>query len=126
MVLLPSTLTITVAALASLVAASSPLEYPAQPSSLLHLPALDVSAEVPTDAVRVADLVQSAPSASNLGGAHILLDNDVDTKTPKYPMILLSKPRSYQDSKNACASLGEGKHSIPHTGFLLGSIELLT
>lgn len=101
-----------VATLVSMVAGAASLEKPAQPHSLLHFPAPDVSAEAPMDTVRAADLVQNAPSASTLGGAHILLDNDVDSKTPKYPVILLSKPRTYQDSKNACASLGEGKPSI--------------
>ncbi|KAG0052459.1 hypothetical protein BGZ83_002537 [Gryganskiella cystojenkinii] len=61
----------------------------------------------PASIVQVARLVQNAPSASHLGGVHILLENDVDTKTPKYPVILLSKPRSYKDSRDACKSLGE-------------------
>ncbi|GJJ77842.1 hypothetical protein EMPS_10201 [Entomortierella parvispora] len=107
MVLLPLTVATTVAIVVFLVVDASPAEYPTHRHSLLHFPIVDVSNETLVDNVRIADLVQNAPSASTLGGAHILLDNDVDTKTPKYPMILLSKPRTYQDSKDACASLGE-------------------
>lgn len=52
-------------------------------------------------------LVANAPSASDLDGVHILIDNDVDTSTNKTSMILLSKKRNYQDSIKACESLGE-------------------
>jgi len=55
-------------------------------------------------------LAQDAPTADNLRGVHILLDNDVDTATMKHPVILLSNPRSYKDSQDACASLGEGNN----------------
>ncbi|KAI1317082.1 hypothetical protein EDD11_009065 [Mortierella claussenii] len=49
----------------------------------------------------------NAPSASELGGVHLLLDNDVDSSTPKYPVIMLSSPRTYNDSQTACQKLGE-------------------
>ncbi|KAG0033085.1 hypothetical protein BGZ81_009412 [Podila clonocystis] len=52
-------------------------------------------------------LVANAPSASDLDGVHILIDNDVDTSTNDTSMILLSKKRNYQDSMKACESLGE-------------------
>ncbi|KAG0082413.1 hypothetical protein BGZ93_002464, partial [Podila epicladia] len=52
-------------------------------------------------------LVANAPSASDLDGVHILIDNDVDTGTNDTSMILLSKKRNYQDSIKACESLGE-------------------
>ncbi|KAG0334131.1 hypothetical protein BG000_008606 [Podila horticola] len=60
-----------------------------------------------TAATVATTLVQNAPSADSLGGAHLLLDNDVDTKTSKYPVIFLSKPMSYKESQDACVSLGE-------------------
>jgi hypothetical protein len=66
-----------------------------------------------------AGLEGNAPSAHTLGGVHILLDNDVDTKTPKYPMILLSKHRTYKDSKDVCSSLGEGKKYSRKGGVLV-------
>lgn len=40
-----------------------------------------------------AALVANAPTAKDVQGVHLLLDNDVDPKTPKHPVILLSKPR---------------------------------
>ncbi|KAF8963205.1 hypothetical protein BGZ46_001019 [Entomortierella lignicola] len=49
----------------------------------------------------------TAPLANDLRGVHLLLENDVDSSTPKYPVILLSHPRTYNDSQMACASLGE-------------------
>ncbi|KAF9357711.1 hypothetical protein BGX26_003230 [Mortierella sp. AD094] len=49
----------------------------------------------------------NAPSANDLGGVHLLLENDVDSNTPKYPVILLSKSRTYNDSQEACTSLRE-------------------
>ncbi|KAF9570556.1 hypothetical protein EC968_001675 [Mortierella alpina] len=52
-------------------------------------------------------LVRDAPSAKALGGAHILLENDVDSRTPKDAVILLSKPRDFNESQAACEILGE-------------------
>ncbi|KAF9999650.1 hypothetical protein BGZ80_003566 [Entomortierella chlamydospora] len=49
----------------------------------------------------------NAPLANDLGGVHLLLENDVDSNTPKYPVILLSKSRTYGDSQTACESLRE-------------------
>lgn len=66
------------------------------------------SLPITTTAATVATtLVQNAPSADSLGDAHLLLDNDVDTKTSKYPVIFLSKPMSYKESQDACVSLEE-------------------
>ncbi|KAF9366455.1 hypothetical protein BGX34_002730 [Mortierella sp. NVP85] len=47
------------------------------------------------------------PSAEDLAGIHLLLENDLDSETPKYPVILLSKPRLYKDGQTACSSIGE-------------------
>ncbi|KAF9181972.1 hypothetical protein BGZ51_005049 [Haplosporangium sp. Z 767] len=69
-----------------------------------------ISLATPLTSTRVdiaAILEQNAPLAKNLDGVHLLLDNDLDTMTPKHPVIFLSKPRSSQDSEKACASLGE-------------------
>lgn len=53
-------------------------------------------------------LVNNAPSATDLDGVHLLLDNDVDTRTTnKTSVILFSKKRNYQDSIKACEALGE-------------------
>ncbi|KAG0048654.1 hypothetical protein BGZ83_006416 [Gryganskiella cystojenkinii] len=60
-----------------------------------------------TAATVATTLVQNAPSATSLEGAHLLLDNDIDSTTSKYPVIYLSKPMSYKESKDACAKLGE-------------------
>ncbi|KAF9103412.1 hypothetical protein BGX29_003410 [Mortierella sp. GBA35] len=54
-----------------------------------------------------AALVAKAPAANQVQGAHLLLDNDVDSKTPKNPVILLSKPRTYKDSQALCSAMGE-------------------
>ena len=109
---LPSTLILTVASVAAMVTSSpikmerASLNPKRQPHSLLHTPngsALDS---------QLSTLIPNAPTAVSFGGAHILLDNDVDTTTPKYPMILLSKARSYKDSRAACTLLGEGNHYL--------------
>ncbi|KAG0017886.1 hypothetical protein BGZ82_000625, partial [Podila clonocystis] len=59
-----------------------------------------------------SELVANVPSASDLDGVHILVDNDVNSRTNKTSVILLSKKRSYQDSLDACGMLGEtGYHA---------------
>ncbi|KAF9148133.1 hypothetical protein BG015_010164 [Linnemannia schmuckeri] len=72
--------------------------------------------------VRVsATLVANAPAAKDVQGVHLLLDNDVDSKTPKNPVILLSKPRSYNDSQVLCSTMGEklAQSSTPNLRKLL-------
>lgn len=54
-------------------------------------------------------LVSSAPEADTIDGAHILLMNDVDTSTPKFSFLLLSKPRSYYEAAAACESMSDSK-----------------
>lgn len=58
----------------------------------------------------VTGLVNNAPTAKDISGIHLLLDNDVDSQTPKNPVILLSKPRAYKDGQSTCTLLGESTH----------------
>ncbi|KAF9209677.1 hypothetical protein BGZ59_010015, partial [Podila verticillata] len=65
----------------------------------------------------VQSALVNAPSATELDGVHLLLDNDVDTRTTnKTSVILLSKKRNYQDSINACEALGERGYPANSTG----------
>ncbi|KAF8929672.1 hypothetical protein BGZ47_000935 [Haplosporangium gracile] len=64
-----------------------------------------------------SSLVQDAPSAGNLEGVHLLLDNDVDSNTPKHPVIFLSRVRSYNESRHACDQLGEDLVDSDNLGF---------
>ncbi|KAF9912794.1 hypothetical protein EC991_008656 [Linnemannia zychae] len=50
-------------------------------------------------------VIPKAPLASTIDGAHILLQNDVDSVTPKFSFLLLSKPRSYYDAAAACKTM---------------------
>ncbi|KAK3842633.1 MAG: Carboxylesterase family-domain-containing protein [Linnemannia gamsii] len=53
--------------------------------------------------------VSAVPFSEDIGGVHILLENNVDSETKKDPVfLLLTKPRSFHDVMAACASLGEG------------------
>ncbi|KAK3847200.1 MAG: Alpha/Beta hydrolase protein [Linnemannia gamsii] len=45
------------------------------------------------------------PLSDAIDGAHILLQNDVDSATAKYSFLLLSKPRNYQDAATACNNM---------------------
>ncbi|GJJ69124.1 hypothetical protein EMPS_01470 [Entomortierella parvispora] len=82
-----------------------PDERPSLSTAIL-LAFLVASVSLPTS-TSAATLVQNPPSANSLGGAHILLENDLDSKTTRYPIIFLSKPLSYNNSRAACATLGE-------------------
>lgn len=54
-------------------------------------------------------LLPTAPSATDIDGAHLLLQNDVDSsKIIKNAYVLLSRPRGYYDGMNACLSMGDG------------------
>lgn len=59
-------------------------------------------------------LNSGAPLASDVGGASIIMDNDVDTATSKVSFLLLSKPRGYYDGMSACSSMNSGKTLLPH------------
>ncbi|KAF9912016.1 hypothetical protein EC991_001463 [Linnemannia zychae] len=60
-----------------------------------------------TETTAPAALVADAPAAKDVQGIHLLLDNDLDTTTPKNPVILLSKPRNWKDFEALCSALGE-------------------
>ncbi|KAG9321486.1 hypothetical protein KVV02_005883 [Mortierella alpina] len=70
-------------------------------------------------------LLPTAPLASDIDGAHLLLRNDVDSKNViKNAYLLLSKPRGYYDGINACLSMGDGGYIyIPGTS---GATELVS
>ncbi|KAG0038465.1 hypothetical protein BGZ82_000149 [Podila clonocystis] len=54
-------------------------------------------------------LLPTAPLASDIGGAHLLLKNDVDSSNViKNAYLLLSKPRDYYAGIDACLSMGDG------------------
>jgi hypothetical protein len=58
--------------------------------------------------LRKRALNASAPLASDINGAHLLLLNDVDSSKGKNAFLLLSKPRGYYDGMSACDSMGDG------------------
>ncbi|KAG0015075.1 hypothetical protein BGZ81_011857 [Podila clonocystis] len=70
-------------------------------------------------------LLPNAPLASELDGAHLLQNNDVDTKNIiKNAYLLLSKPRDYYAGINTCLSMGDGGYIyIPGTS---GATELVS
>lgn len=57
-----------------------------------------------------------APFASDVGGATIIIDNDVDTSTSKVSFLLLSKPLGYYDGMSTCTSMNSGKTSVRFLG----------
>ncbi|KAK3832697.1 MAG: Carboxylesterase family-domain-containing protein [Linnemannia elongata] len=65
------------------------------------------SIKITSSGANVTGLVNNAPAAKDISGIHLLLDNDVDSQTPKNPVILLSKPRPYKDGQSTCTLLGE-------------------
>lgn len=70
-------------------------------------------------------LLPTAPSATEIDGTHLLLQNDVDSsKIIKNAYVLLSRPRGYYDGMNACLSMGDGGYIyIPGTS---GANELVS
>jgi hypothetical protein len=90
--MVPLTKALLVASCLAAVASASPLSRRQAPSSQ-----------------EGSNLVNDAPLAGDLKGIHLLLNNDVDSKTPKHPVIFLSEPRSYKDSRDICGRLGEGR-----------------
>ncbi|KAF9392529.1 hypothetical protein CPB97_000611 [Podila verticillata] len=71
-----------------------------------------MTAQVVIEAAPVKDdrrlLLPTAPLASDIGGAHLLLKNDVDSSNIKNAYLLLSKPRDYFAGIAACLSMGDG------------------
>ncbi|KAF9409099.1 hypothetical protein BGZ94_002080 [Podila epigama] len=70
-------------------------------------------------------LLPTAPLASDIDGAHLLLKNDVDSSNViKNAYLLLSKPRGYYAGIEACLSMGDGGYIyIPSTS---GATELVS
>ncbi|KAK3843282.1 MAG: hypothetical protein J3R72DRAFT_114073 [Linnemannia gamsii] len=67
-------------------------------------------------------LLPTAPSATAIDGAHLLLLNDVDSsKLIKNAYVLLSRPRGYYDGMDACLSMGDGNGSARLFFFFLFS-----
>ncbi|KAF9207523.1 hypothetical protein BGZ49_000261 [Haplosporangium sp. Z 27] len=54
-------------------------------------------------------LLPTAPLASDINGAHLLIKNNVDSNPViKNAYVLLSNPRNYYDGMSACTSMGDG------------------
>lgn len=88
--------------------AAATLSY--HPTTASPLSSQLYSPNISSNSVKVTGLVNNTPAAKDISEIHLLLDNDVDSSTPKNPIILLSKPRTYKDSKPACTFLGESMH----------------
>ncbi|KAG0280833.1 hypothetical protein BGZ96_001414 [Linnemannia gamsii] len=71
-----------------------------------------------------SNLVNNAPLAGDLKGVHLLLNNDLDSNTPKYPVIFLSEPRSYKDGQHICGQLGEDLVDSNNLGFLKDLLDI--
>ncbi|KAF9993811.1 hypothetical protein BGZ79_001479 [Entomortierella chlamydospora] len=67
-----------------------------------------VCVEAAPTKIKKRGLISTAPLASDIDGAHILIKNDVDTATAKNAFILLSKPRTYYNGMAACTAMGDG------------------
>lgn len=78
-------------------------------SAVALLATLQISFAAPAPTVvEKRSLSSSAPLASDINGAHLLLLNDVDSETAKNAFLLLSAPRGYYDGMSACSALGDG------------------
>ncbi|KAF9582948.1 hypothetical protein BGW38_010545 [Lunasporangiospora selenospora] len=73
------------------------------------------------------EILPNAPSAKELGGTHILLNNDLDSLTPKFPVVLLSRPRSQAEARTYCEKIGENLLDIRNnTEQLIETLDLST
>lgn len=76
--------------------------------ALLLLAVQDNVVAVPTKNTKRL-LLPTAPTASDVDGAHLLIKNDVDTTyLIKNAFVLLSKPRTYWNGMSSCLSMGDG------------------
>ncbi|KAG0321380.1 hypothetical protein BGZ97_011536 [Linnemannia gamsii] len=105
--MVPLTKALLVASCLAAVASASPLSRRQAPSSQ-----------------EGSNLVNDAPLAGDLKGIHLLLNNDVDSKTPKHPVIFLSEPRSYKDSRDICGRLGEDLVDSNNLDFLKDLLDI--
>lgn len=76
-------------------------------SAVALLATLQISFAAPAPVEKRA-LSSSAPLASDINGAHLLLLNDVDSETAKNAFLLLSAPRGYYDGMKGCSAMGDG------------------
>ncbi|KAG0364303.1 hypothetical protein BGX24_004689, partial [Mortierella sp. AD032] len=94
-------------------------------SAVAILVTLQISLAAPAPVEKRA-LSGSAPLASDINGAHLLLLNDVDSETGKNAFLLLSAARGYYDGMNACSTMGDGGYIyIPGTAGASNLITLL-
>ncbi|KAG0348904.1 hypothetical protein BG004_003736 [Podila humilis] len=63
----------------------------------------------PTPKLEKRVLLSTAPLASDIDGAHLLMKNDADTTNViKSAYVLLSKPRNYWSGIGSCLKIGDG------------------
>ncbi|KAG0288048.1 hypothetical protein BGZ96_008104, partial [Linnemannia gamsii] len=94
-------------------------------SAVALLATLQISFAAPAPVEKRA-LSNSAPLASDINGAHLLLLNDVDSETAKNAFLLLSAPRGYYDGMQACSAMGDGGYIyIPGTAGASNLVTLL-
>ncbi|KAF9082642.1 hypothetical protein BGX23_012260, partial [Mortierella sp. AD031] len=96
-------------------------------SAVALLVTLQISLAAPAPVpVEKRALDNSAPLASDINGAHILLLNDVDSETSKNAFLMLSAPRGYYDGMAACGAMGDGGYIyIPGTAGTSNLVTLL-
>ena len=74
----------------------------------------------PTGKIDKRLLLPTAPLASDVNGAHLIMKNDVDTTyIIKNAYMLLSQPRDYYSGMSACLSMGDGKRELCNRGSFL-------
>ncbi|GJJ77780.1 hypothetical protein EMPS_10139 [Entomortierella parvispora] len=81
----------------------------------------------PTGKINKRLLLPTAPLASDVNGAHLLLKNDVDSgNIIKNAYILPSQPRDYYSGMTSCLSMGDGGYIyIPGTSGATQLVDLL-
>ncbi|KAF9117263.1 hypothetical protein BGW39_002392, partial [Mortierella sp. 14UC] len=95
-------------------------------SAVALLVTLQISLAAPAPTVEKRALSDSAPLASDINGAHLLLLNDVDSETGKNAFLLLSAARGYYDGMKACSAMGDGGYIyIPGTAGASNLVTLL-
>ncbi|KAI1317073.1 hypothetical protein EDD11_009056 [Mortierella claussenii] len=80
----------------------------------------------PIESPKKRTLLPTAPVATDIDGAHLLIKNDVDSSTAKNAFLLLSKSRGYYAGMDACLSMGDGGYIfIPGTAGANDLVSLL-
>ncbi|GJJ77782.1 hypothetical protein EMPS_10141 [Entomortierella parvispora] len=85
------------------------------------------TAAAPVEKINKRTLLPTAPLASDVNGAHLLIINDVDSANIiKNAYILLSQPRDYYSGMSMCTSMGDGGYIyIPGTSGATDLVSLL-